>query len=120
MIKILQLSILYATFNVLGAAIIKNKLLANKIVGLQDFMVFLIDSRIVLAIFFIFISMYFSIKALSIGYFSSVIPLMTAVNFIVTVSVGLLYFKEQLAITGYIGILLILAGVLLLGKGYSG
>jgi multidrug transporter EmrE-like cation transporter len=115
--EIALFSVLYGMFNVAGAAIIKNKLLTNKIVDPQGFLIFLLDPKIVGAVVFIFISMFFSIKALSLSTFSSVIPLMTAVNFMITVLVGALFFKDQLAMTGYIGILLIVSGVYLIGKG---
>lgn len=112
-------SILYATFNVFGAAIIKNKLLVQKISAMDEFMFFLWDVRIVAALVLIVISMYFSIKALSLAHFSTVIPLMTAVNFVITVTIGVVYFREHLALTGYAGILLILCGIMLLGRGYQ-
>ncbi len=118
--SVLLFSSLYAVFNVAGAAIIKSKLLDRKIGGFSDFIVFLIDPKIFLAILFIFVSMFFSIKALSLSSFSSVIPLMTAVNFVITVTVGALLFKDQLVLSGYVGIVLIIMGVFLLGKGYSG
>lgn len=118
--SVLLFSSLYAVFNVSGAAIIKNKLLSEKIDGFSDFIIFLIDPRIFVAIFFIFFSMFFSIKALSLSSFSSVIPLMTAVNFMITVTVGVFLFKDQLVLSGYIGIAMILLGVFLLGKGYPG
>ena len=118
--SVLLFSSLYAVFNVSGAAIIKNKLLSEKIDGFSDFIIFLIDPRIFVASFFIFFSMFFSIKALSLSSFSSVIPLMTAVNFMITVTVGVFLFKDQLVLSGYIGIAMILLGVFLLGKGYPG
>ena len=110
----------YAVFNVTGAAVIKHKLIENKVNGFYEFIVFLIDPKIFLAFMFIILSMFFSIKALSLSAFSTVIPLSTGINFIVTVLVGALFFKDQLTLMGYIGIILILSGVLFLGKGYSG
>ena len=118
--KIILFSTLYAVFNVFGAALIKSKLIDNKIIKLYDFVIFLLDPKIFIAIFFIFISMFFSIKALSLSSFSSVIPFMTGINFIITVSIGALFFKDQLTLSGYIGILFILSGIFLLAKGYSG
>ncbi len=110
---------MYAVFNVAGAAIIKHKLQSVKIFGFQEFIVFLVDTRIILALIFVFISMFFSIKALSIASFSSVIPLMTAINFIITVTVGALVFKDHLMWTAYAGIFLIVVGVIFLGNGYE-
>ena len=118
--KVILFSTLYAIFNVLGAAIIKNKLLSHKILKFSDFIVFLLEPKIFVAIFFIFISMFFSIKALSISSFSSVIPIMTGVNFMITMLVGYLFFKDQLGILGYIGVFIILVGVIMVSKGYAG
>ncbi len=110
-------SFLYAIFNVTGAAIIKNKLLLNSISTFKEFIFFLFDFKIIVALFFIFISMFFSIKALSLDKFSLVIPILTGINFLVTVGVGYLFFKDTLALTGYLGILFIIAGIYLLGLG---
>jgi len=110
-------SFLYAVFNVAGAAIIKNKLLIGPITNFKEFLFFLLDFKIIFAIFFIFISMFFSIKALSFDRFSLVIPILTGINFLVTVGVGYIFFKDELALTGYLGILFIIVGIYLLGLG---
>lgn len=112
-------SILYSIFNVLGASIIKTKLNSSKVSSIQDFAVFLLNAPIILAICFIVMSMYFSIKALSISDFSSAIPYMTGFNFILTLAVGLMYFKERLNIVGYVGILTIFIGIALVSMGYT-
>ncbi len=117
--NILFYAFLYAIFNVIGAAIIKNKLHTIKITEFQDFFSFLVDVRIVLALFFIFISMFFSIKALSLSSFSSVIPLMTAINFIITVIVGVIFFKDHLVMSSYLGIFFIMLGVIFISNGYA-
>jgi len=110
-------SLLYAIFNVAGAAIIKNKLLLGSIENFKEFLFFLLDFKIILAMLFIFISMFFSIKALSLDKFSLVIPILTGINFLVTVAVGYFFFKDELALTGYLGILFIIVGIYLLGVG---
>jgi|APSaa5957512493_1039668.scaffolds.fasta_scaffold205379_1 multidrug transporter EmrE-like cation transporter len=115
--KVFLYSSLYAVFNVFGAAIMKNKLLTVKISGFREFLFFLIDPVILIALFAIFISMFFSIKSLSIADFSSVIPVMTAINFIITVTVGLVFFKDIISTNGYIGLFLIIAGIYMISKG---
>lgn len=110
-------SILYAIFNVIGAAIIKNKLLLGSIGNFKEFILFLFDLKIILAMLFIFISMFFSIKALSLDKFSLVIPILTGINFLITVGVGYLFFKDELSLSGYLGILFIIVGIYLLGLG---
>ena len=110
-------SFLYAIFNVAGAAIIKNKLLLVAISDFKEFILFLVDIKIILAMLFIFVSMFFSIKALSLDKFSLVIPLLTGINFLITIGVGYFFFKDELTLTGYLGILFIILGIYLLGFG---
>ena len=110
-------SLLYALFNVAGAAIIKNKLLHGNIENVKEFLLFLIDFKIIGAMLLIFISMFFSIKALSLDKFSLVIPILTGINFLVTVCVGYMFFDDKLALASYIGILFIIIGIYLLGLG---
>ncbi len=73
MLELLLYAVFYSVFNVAGAAVIKNKLLSHKMTSLYDFMCFIVDVKIVAAFVLIFISMFFSIKALSISSFSSII-----------------------------------------------
>jgi len=115
MINILLYSFLYAIFNVSGATIIKSKLMLVDLTTFRAFIVFLLDWKIVLAIFLIFISMFFSIKTLSIDKFSVIIPILTGVNFLVTIIVGYLLFKDTLILTSYIGILFIILGIYMIG-----
>jgi len=110
-------SLLYALFNVAGAAIIKNKLLLVQIASVKDFLIFLLDIKIIFAMLLIFISMFFSIRALSFDKFSLVIPVLTGVNFLTTVIVGYLFFEDKLYLIGYLGILFIMIGIYLLGLG---
>jgi len=117
MSKIILFSTLYAMFNVLGATIIKHKLLTNKLIGVYDFIVFFFDLRIVGAVFFMFVSMFFAIKALSLSSFSSIIPITIAINFIITVAVGVLFFNDRLSIPSTMGIVFILIGVVLVARG---
>lgn len=115
MSSVIFFSILYALCNVAGAVIIKFKLQSVQIINIKDFISFILDPKILLAMLFIFISMFFSMKALSIAKFSSAIPMMTGINFIFTLSVGYFLFKDTLAISGYIGVILIITGIYLLG-----
>ena len=105
MFNLLIYASLYAIFNVLGVAIIKNKLVTTDVSKLSDLFYFLIDLKIVFAFLIIGIS--------------SLLAIMTAFNFILTVSVGIIYFKDILAIGGYLGLLLVLLGVVLIGKNLS-
>ena len=116
MFNLLIYASLYAIFNVLGVAIIKDKLTVTDLAKPSDLFYFLIDLKIVFAFLIIGISSLLAIKTLSLAAFSSAVPIMTAFNFILTVSVGIIYFKDILAIGGYLGLLLVLLGVVLIGK----
>ena len=115
MFNLLIYASLYSIFNVLGVVIIKNKLVTTDVSKLSDLFYFLIDLKIVFAFLIIGISSLLAIKTLSLAAFSSAVPIMTF-NFILTVSVGIIYFKDILAIGGYLGLLLVLLGVVLIGK----
>lgn len=115
MYNIILFSILYACFNVSGAAIIKKKLLVSNVSTIQDFLLFFFDMKVIMGMVCIFISMYFSIRALALEQFSMVIPILTGINFLVTLFVGYLFFKDELTLIGYIGVLFIIIGIYLLG-----
>jgi uncharacterized membrane protein len=110
---------LYSLFNASAALIIKHKLLTHKINQAYDFFFFLIDPKIAFAFVLILVSMFFSMKALSISDFSFVIPVSTSINFILTVLIGILFFKDNMVLGSYIGIAFILVGITLLAKSYG-
>ena len=110
---------LYALLNVSAATIIKHKLLTNKINQFPDFIMFLIDPKIGIAFALIVGSMFFSMKALSISAFSFVIPITTSINFILTVLIGIFFFKDNLTIGSYLGLALILIGISCLTNSYG-
>lgn len=116
MIKIAIYAFFYAIFNVSGAVIMKSKLLTNKVSTVKDFSVFLLDPKIIGAIGLIFVSMFFSIKALSLGKMSEVIPVLTGVNFVITIVFGYFLFHNSISLIHYLGILLIFVGIVLVGS----
>ncbi len=116
---IILFSSLYSFFNSTAALIIKKKLTTQKIDQLKDFVIFLIDPKIGLAFILILISMYFSMKALSLASFSFVIPLTISINFIFTILVGVLFFKDRFEFTSCIGLILIIVGIMLIAKTYG-
>jgi multidrug transporter EmrE-like cation transporter len=116
---VLIFSFLYALFNVSAAVLIKRKLLTHKIGGFTDFFVFLIDPKIFVAIILIVISMFWSMKTLSMSSFSLAIPLMTSINFILTIIFAVFFFKDHLVFSSYIGLMMILSGILVLAHSYG-
>jgi multidrug transporter EmrE-like cation transporter len=118
-LNIIVLATLYAIFNVVGAAIIKKRLVGVKIDEVRHFIQFLFDPLIFLAFALIMVSMFFAVKGLSLSAFSTFVPLMTGINFALTVSAGALYFNDRLNIYGYVGVVVIIIGVALVGSGYT-
>jgi multidrug transporter EmrE-like cation transporter len=118
-LNIILLATLYAIFNVVGAAIIKRRLVGVKIEEVRHFIQFLFDPFIFLAFLLIMVSMFFAIKGLSLSAFSTFVPLMTGINFALTVTVGTLYFHDRLNAYGYVGIVVIIIGIAIVGSGYT-
>ena len=112
-------AILYAVFNVAGATIIKHKLGTSSVSNVRDFILFLMSAQTILALCFIFVSMFFSIKVLSLASFSAAVPYLTGINFILTLMVGIFVFGERLIPIGYIGVILIFIGVVFVSMGYG-
>lgn len=116
MVKIVIYAFLYAIFNVSGAVIMKSKLLTNKVETVHEFLIFLMDIKILGAIGLIFISMFFTIKAFSLGKMSEIIPILTGVNFVVTIIFGYFIFHNSISAIHYVGIFLIFCGIVLVGS----
>ena len=110
---------LYAVFNVAGATLIKHKLGASSVSSVRDFILFLMSAQTILALCLIVVSMFFSIKVLSLASFSAAVPYLTGINFILTLMVGIFIFSERLIPIGYIGVFLIFIGVVCVSMGYG-
>ncbi|BCA94971.1 hypothetical protein TUM19329_13320 [Legionella antarctica] len=110
---------MYAVLNSIAALIVKNKLLTHKINQFQDFIIFLFDPWIAGAFVLILFSMFFSMKALSLSDFSFVIPITVSINFILTILIGVFFFKDEFSSASYLGVILIFIGISLLAKSYG-
>ena len=106
--------LLYATFNVCGAAIVKLQLKQTSLAGWQDWLTLFFNGYFIIAALFIVFSALAMFKALSGSQFSFVIPIATGINFLLTVGVGYFLFQDRLSVVSYIGIIFIIAGILLL------
>ena len=105
---------LYAIFNVSGAAIIKYHLQGRKLGNVKEWFSFLLDFNIIIAFGIIFLSSLIMFKALSIGQFSFIIPVATGINFMLTILVGYLLFKDSLNLASIIGMFFIITGIFIL------
>ena len=106
--------LVYATFNVSGAAIVKLQLKQTKLAAWQDWLTLFFNGYFIVAALFIIFSALALFKALSGSQFSFVIPIATGINFLLTVVVGYFLFQDRLSIGSYIGIFFIIAGILML------
>lgn len=114
-LQVVLLCCLYAVLNVLGASIIKKELQYCSLEKVEDYFYFLLRLKVILAFFIILLSALTIFKALSLTKFSIVTPIATSVNFVLTVSVGYFYFHDNLTWKHFVGLILILAGVTLIG-----
>lgn len=118
-VVIFSLSALYATLSVVGATLIKSTLnnwgvQQRGLTSVKDYFSFLFEAKVFFGMGIIFISALVLFKALSLSDFSYVIPVSAAVNFILTATVAAVFFGEKLAWNNYVGIALIVVGVIVL------
>jgi multidrug transporter EmrE-like cation transporter len=114
MIKTISYCLLYAIFNVSGAALIKLKLKGYVLIGIKNWIDFLMNMQVVLAFILIFASALVMFKALSTSAFSFTIPIATGINFALTIIAAYFIFKDKLNFLSFIGFGLILSGIVLL------
>jgi multidrug transporter EmrE-like cation transporter len=114
MVKALVLCFLYAVLNVSGAAIIKWKLKGKQLDHWNDWFSFLFQVPVLTAFTIIFASALVLFKALSSGQFSFIVPVAVGINFILTVVLGYLLFKDPVNLISLLGFTLILSGIILL------
>lgn len=113
MLKSIFYIILYAAFNVSGAAIIKMQLKNKSLSTLNEWMK-LVNFPFFAAFFLIVLSALSLFKALSTGDFTFIIPVSAGINFILTVIAGYFIFKDQFSFYSFIGMGLIISGIILL------
>jgi len=107
-------SVLYAALNVSGAALIKTELKTASLTGMKEYLFFLFRFRVIAGFAVVFISSLVLIKALSIAKISLVNPVATGVNFMFTLVMGYFLFSERIGISHYVGLALILAGIVVI------
>jgi multidrug transporter EmrE-like cation transporter len=114
MLKPILFCFLYALFNVTGAAFIKWKLKSIQLNTFNDWIRFVLNLQVMAAFLLIFLSALILFKALSSGDFSFIIPVSAGINFILTVIAGYFIFKDQLSFQSFIGMAMIISGIILL------
>jgi multidrug transporter EmrE-like cation transporter len=114
MTKAILYILLYAAFNVSGAALIKWQLKGKTLATVNDWLRFLTNLPFVMAFLLIIFSALALFKALSTSNFSFIIPIATGINFILTVGVGYYLFQDKLSMLSFLGFMLIIFGIIVL------
>ncbi|PRY06773.1 multidrug transporter EmrE-like cation transporter [Pontibacter ummariensis] len=106
--------LLYAAFNVTGAALIKWQLKGKSLETLTEWLKLMLNLPFVMAFVLIVFSALAFFKALSTNSFSLIIPIATGINFILTIGVGYYLFQDKLSILSFVGFTLIIIGIIVL------
>ncbi|MEK6794983.1 MAG: hypothetical protein AABZ39_09415 [Spirochaetota bacterium] len=110
-VRIIIFCTLYAVFNVSGAVLIKMELKNRTLDGVREYMQFLFTGRVISGFLLIGVSALIIFKGLSSGRFSYVMPVAVGINFILTVAAGAILFGDRLSLLSFLGISLILLGI---------
>src|SRR5690606_22899884 len=114
MTKTIAYILLYAAFNVSGAAIIKWQLKGKSLDTLNKWLKLMLNLPFILAFLLIVLSALSFFKALSTNSFTLIIPIATGINFILTIAVGYYLFQDKLSIISFVGFVLIIGGIIIL------
>lgn len=106
--------LLYAAFNVSGAALIKWQLKGKSLETVGEWLKLMLNLPFVAAFLLIVFSALAFFKALSTNNFSLVIPIATGINFILTIGVGYYLFQDKLSILSFVGFIFIITGIIIL------
>ena len=106
--------LLYAAFNVTGAALIKWQLKGRSLETIGEWLKLILNIPFVMAFLLIILSALAFFKALSTNSFSLIIPIATGINFILTIGVGYYLFHDKLSTLSFVGFILIIGGIILL------
>ena len=106
--------LLYAAFNVSGAAIIKWQLKGKSLETINEWLKLMFNLTFIAAFLLIVFSALAFFKALSTNSFSLIIPIATGINFILTIGVGYYLFQDKLSMLSFIGFILIISGIIVL------
>ena len=106
--------LLYAAFNVTGAALIKIQLKGKTLTNINDWFSLVLNIPFITAFALIIFSALALFKALSTNNFSLIIPLATGINFMLTIGVGYYLFQDKLSAISFLGFILIIGGIVIL------
>lgn len=115
MFKTIFFSLMYALFNVSGAALIKSELKNRLLTNAQDYIDLLFKLKVIAGFAIIFLSALIFFKALSLAKFSVVMPIAIGINFGLTILFGYFLFSEKITFFTFLGLALILGGIIIIG-----
>jgi multidrug transporter EmrE-like cation transporter len=114
MVKTIFYILLYATFNVSGAALIKWQLKGKSLETTNEWFRLMFNLPFILAFLLITLSALSFFKALSTNSFSLIVPIATGINFMLTIGVGYYLFQDRLSMLSFVGFILIISGIIVL------
>lgn len=103
-------------FQIAGTSFIKIAINETPIVSVKDYIPFLLQLKVIMALAFVFVAALIMFKALSFGSLSLVTPIFTAINFVFTIIAGKFLFEESMSLAKISGLLIILLGVILVAN----
>jgi multidrug transporter EmrE-like cation transporter len=114
--NIIFLCFVSSCFQIAGTSLIKIAINQNPIVSVKDYLPFLLQLKVIMALTFVFVAALIMFKALSFGSLSLVTPVFTAINFLFTIIAGKFLFDESMSLAKISGLLIIVIGVVLVAN----
>ncbi|HEY6975845.1 MAG TPA: hypothetical protein VH396_06135 [Chitinophagaceae bacterium] len=114
MAKTILYILLYAAFNVSGAALIKWQLKGRTLTTFNEWLGLIFNFSFAIAFIMIILSAFSLFKALSTNHFSLIIPIANGINFILTIVIGSYFFQDKLSLMSFLGFVLIISGIIVL------
>ena len=106
--------LLYSAFSVLGISILKTQISNESLQSVQNYFLFLISWKVMVASVSIFVGMFFALKVLLVKTIVVANPLFVTGNFLLTALIGVFYFKNVLSNLNIVGMLFIIIGIILI------
>ena len=106
--------LLYSAFSVLGISILKTQISNESLQSVQNYFLFLISWKVIVASVSIFVGMFFALKVLLVKTIVVANPLFVTGNFLLTALIGVFYFKNVLNNLNIVGMLFIIIGIVLI------
>ena len=106
--------LLYSAFSVLGISILKTQISNESLQSVQNYFLFLISWKVIVASISIFVGMFFALKVLLVKTIVVANPLFVTGNFLLSALIGVFYFKNVLNNLYIVGMLFIIIGIVLI------